>query len=238
MSIISFPFLIFIIILLITYYGINPQHQWKVLLIGSIVFYAWVRPIYIVFIAVSIVSTWALMKKPSRSRWIMTLIVNLGILIVFRYSVYFNIHSLIVPLGISFYTFMTLGYAHDCMGKKTEPEQNLFHYALFISYFPQITQGPIGTYQNMKDQLFIPHEFNLDNIKLGGYRVIKGLFKYQEYHEYFLKLMAVYDAPYILAHDVDFDNHNPDYFEDMSHMSGEGRRMYTKELIKHLPVSD
>lgn len=177
MSIISFPFLIFIIILLITYYGINPQHQWKVLLIGSIVFYAWVRPIYIVFIAVSIVSTWALMKKPSRSRWIMTLIVNLGILIVFRYSVYFNIHSLIVPLGISFYTFMTLGYAHDCMGKKTEPEQNLFHYALFISYFPQITQGPIGTYQDMKDQLFIPHEFNLDNIKLGGYRVIKGLFK-------------------------------------------------------------
>ena len=113
MSIISFPFLIFIIILLITYYGINPQHQWKVLLICSIVFYAWVRPIYIVFIAVSIVSTWALMKKPSRSRWIMTLIVNLGILIVFRYSVYFNIHSLIVPLGISFYTFMTLGYAHD-----------------------------------------------------------------------------------------------------------------------------
>ena len=60
----------------------------------------------------------------------------------------------------------------------------------------------------------------------------------QKYHEYFLKLMAVYDAPYILAHDVDFDNHNPDYFEDMSHMSGEGRRMYTKELIKHLPVSD
>ena len=90
----------------------------------------------------------------------------------------------------------------------------------------------------MKDQLFIPHEFNLDNIKLGGYRVIKGLFKYQEYHEYFLKLMAVYDAPYILAHDVDFDNLNPDYFEDMSHMSAEGRRIYTKELIKHLPVSD
>lgn len=57
---------------------------------------------------------------------------------------------------------------------------------------------------------------------------------YQEYHAYFLKLMNEYDAPYILAHDVDFDNHNPDYFEDMSHMSGEGRRIYTKELIKQL----
>lgn len=177
MSLISFPFLIFIIILLITYYRISPKHQWKVLLIGSIVFYAWVRPVYIVFIAVSIVTTWALMKKPSRSHWIMTLIVNLGILIVFRYSVYFNVHSLIVPLGISFYTFMTLGYAHDCMGKKIEPEQNLFHYALFISYFPQITQGPIGTYQDMKEQLISPHGFKMDNIRSGGYRVIKGLFK-------------------------------------------------------------
>lgn len=57
---------------------------------------------------------------------------------------------------------------------------------------------------------------------------------YQEYHKYFLELMSEYDAPYILAHDVDFDNHNPDYFEDMSHMSGEGRHVYTKELIKHL----
>ena len=177
MSLISFPFLVFIIILLIVYYRIDPKHQWKVLLLGSIVFYAWVRPYYVIFIAVSIICTWALMRKPSKSHWIMTLIVNLGILIVFRYSIYFNVHSLIVPLGISFYTFMTLGYAHDCMGRKTEPEQNLFHYALFISYFPQITQGPIGTYQGMKDQLISPHPFNMDNIKTGGYRVIKGLFK-------------------------------------------------------------
>ena len=62
--------------------------------------------------------------------------------------------------------------------------------------------------------------------------------KYREYHDYFLKMMDDLDAPYILAHDVDFDNRNPDYYEDMSHMSGEGRRVYTKELIKHLPVSD
>ncbi|MCR5358107.1 MAG: hypothetical protein K6E63_11980 [Lachnospiraceae bacterium] len=177
MSLISISFLIFIIILLIVYYRVKPEYQWMVLLLGSIVFYAWVRPVYIVFIAVSIVSTWYLMLKPSKVRWILTLIINLGILIVFRYSIYFNIHSLIVPLGISFYTFMTLGYAHDCMGKKIEPEKNLLHYALFISYFPQITQGPIGTYGNMKDQLLSPHAFDLNNIKSGGYRVIKGLFK-------------------------------------------------------------
>lgn len=76
-----------------------------------------------------------------------------------------------------------------------------------------------------QDFIFIecPHYYRLEDDPV-----------YQEYHNYFLKLMAEYDAPYILAHDVDFDNHNPDYFEDMSHMSGEGRRIYTKELIKQL----
>ena len=177
MSLISLSFLIFICILLTVYYRVKPEYQWIVLLVGSLVFYAWARPVYIVFITVSIVSTWALMRNPVKSHWILTLIINLGILIVFRYSIYFNIHSLIVPLGISFYTFMTLGYAHDCMGKKIEPEKNLAHYALFISYFPQITQGPIGTYQNMKEQLLAPHTFNTDNLKKGGYRCIKGLFK-------------------------------------------------------------
>lgn len=58
--------------------------------------------------------------------------------------------------------------------------------------------------------------------------------KYEEYHEYFVKLMDEYDVDCIYAHDVDFNNHEPEYFEDMSHMSGEGRRVYTKELIKHL----
>ena len=57
---------------------------------------------------------------------------------------------------------------------------------------------------------------------------------YKEYHEYFVKLMDEYDVDCIYAHDVDFNNHEPEYFEDMSHMSGEGRRVYTKELIKHL----
>lgn len=57
---------------------------------------------------------------------------------------------------------------------------------------------------------------------------------YEEYHKYFVKLMDEYDVDCIYAHDVDFNNHEPEYFEDMSHMSGEGRRVYTKELIKHL----
>lgn len=57
---------------------------------------------------------------------------------------------------------------------------------------------------------------------------------YKEYHGYFTDLMVKYDVDYILAGDIDFDDHNPDYFEDMSHMSGMGRKKYTKELVKYL----
>ena len=60
MSLISVSFFIFICILLIIYYKVDPGNQWKVLLIGSLVFYAWVRPVYIVFILISIISTFYL----------------------------------------------------------------------------------------------------------------------------------------------------------------------------------
>ena len=177
MSLISVSFLLFIILLLILYYLVPAKMQWVVLLAFSLLFYVWVHPLSLIFIGISVLSTFFLMKNPTRSHWYITLFINLGLLIFFRYGVHFNLHSLIIPLGISFYTFMTIGYAHDCYGRKITPCDNILHYALFITYFPQITQGPIGTYQNMKDQLISEHPFDMTNIKEGGYRVIKGLFK-------------------------------------------------------------
>ncbi len=177
MSLISIPFFVFICVLLGIYYHTGEKHQWKVLLAGSCIFYMWCNPVYIIFIAISIVSTWYLMRHPVRSHFIWTVVINLGLLIVFKYSVNFGIHDLIAPLGISFYTFMTLGYAHDCYDGKIKPSDNLWHYALFISYFPQLTQGPIGTYQEMQEQLTAYHGYDRDNLKNGAYRVIIGVFK-------------------------------------------------------------
>ncbi len=177
MSLISFTFLIFMIILLITYYNVRTDRQWIVLLAFSLLFYMWVNPFNVVFLAVTVIATWYFARKPSTAGWVITLAINLGILIVFRYSIYWGWKDLAIPLGISFYTFMSLGYAHDCYQKKITPEQNLLHYALFITYFPQITEGPIGTYQKMQSSLMSAHSFNIVNIKEGGYRIIKGLFK-------------------------------------------------------------
>ena len=185
MSLISIPFFILIVLGLIVYYdtihilyrNVEGEHQWKVLLILSLIFYAWIKPLNLVFILISIVSTWLLMRKPTKAHVIITVVINLGILIVFRYSIYFGIHDLAIPLGISFYTFMTLGYALDCYDKKITPSDNILHYALFILYFPQITEGPIGTYESMLPRLLARHDFDINHIKEGGYRVIKGLFK-------------------------------------------------------------
>ena len=177
MSLISFSFLIFFCIVLFVYYKAGSNHQWKVLLIASLVFYAWARPVYIIFILISIVSTFYLMRNPVKSHLRLTILINLGLLIFFRYSVYFGLHDIIVPLGISFYTFMTLGYALDCYNRKIEPCDDLFKYALYISYFPQITQGPIGTWKGMAEELTRPHALSFENIKEGGYRIIKGFFK-------------------------------------------------------------
>lgn len=177
MSLISLPFLIFMCCFLGIYYKVGEKHQWKVLLIGNAIFYICSNPVYIIFIIISIVSTWYLMRNPIKRNFMLTIAINLGLLIIFKYSVNLGVRDLAAPLGISFYTFMTLGYAHDCYDKKIQPCDNLWHYALFISYFPQLTQGPIGTYQEMHDQLIAHHKLNIQNIKEGGYRVIIGIFK-------------------------------------------------------------
>ncbi|MBR5375752.1 MAG: MBOAT family protein [Lachnospiraceae bacterium] len=177
MSLVSLPFFIFMCVLLILYYRTGAKNQWVVLLLAGLFFHAWSDPFLIIFLLISIWSTWKLMQNPVKSHFIWVLVINLGILIIFKYSVNLGVKDLAAPLGISYYTFMTIGYAHDCYDRKIEPEKNLFHYALFVSFFPQMTQGPIGVYQEMMPQLTSYHRFDLDNIKKGAYRVLIGIFK-------------------------------------------------------------
>ncbi|MFT3982623.1 MAG: MBOAT family O-acyltransferase [Lachnospiraceae bacterium] len=83
----------------------------------------------------------------------------------------------LLPLGISFYTFMTIGYCVDVYRGICEPQKDFFKYALFVSYFPQITQGPINRYSNMEGLLYGEHSFDWQRCKEGGYRILTGLFK-------------------------------------------------------------
>ena len=123
------------------------------------------------------------------------LLLNFGILVYLKYAdwaiAYINLFRLsrfgrtdfipfknyIIPLGISFYTFQTMGYLIDIYYGKYERERNFFKFALFTSFFPQIIQGPISRFGELAPELFKEVTFDFDRIKSGFYRVMWGLFK-------------------------------------------------------------
>ena len=82
-----------------------------------------------------------------------------------------------LPLGISFFTFQSVSYAIDVYQGKYECEKNIFKMGLFVSFFPQLLQGPIGRYDRLGKQLNSGHSFNLKNVEYGLQRIGWGLFK-------------------------------------------------------------
>ncbi len=127
--------------------------------------------------------------KVGRRIMALTLLVNFGILFVLKYYRFMavNINSLtggglpvfrfILPLGISFYTFQSMGYLIDVYRGDVEDEQNLFKFALFVSFFPQIIQGPISAYDQLAHQLYEPHRPEYERFKFGLELILWGLFK-------------------------------------------------------------
>lgn len=122
------------------------------------------------------------------------LLINFGILAVVKYygfiAVGFNqllstfslgspieSFNLLIPLGISFYTFQSLGYLIDVYRGKYPAERNLAKFALFVSFFPQIVQGPIGRYDHLTKTLYAPHDFDYERIKYGIQLILWGFFK-------------------------------------------------------------
>ena len=121
-----------------------------------------------------------------------TLVINFGILFVIKYLNFLagglmhlmgapahdaQIISIILPLGISFYTFQATGYLIDVYRETAEAEQNIFKFALFVSFFPQIIQGPISSYTKLHHQLIEPHDIDWLNFKHGVMIISWGLFK-------------------------------------------------------------
>lgn len=85
--------------------------------------------------------------------------------------------NLIVPLGISFYTFQTMGYVADVYWERTAAQRNPLKLLLFTSFFPQITQGPISTYEDLAGQLFSSHDLDDRAVVHGAERMLWGFFK-------------------------------------------------------------
>ena len=119
---------------------------------------------------------------------------NLGILAFLKYYNFFSdsINSLLslggaslslptlklfLPLGISFYMFQSIGYVLDVSREKVKAERNFAKVALFVSFFPQIIQGPISFYDQLAGQLYASHRFDFTRLKHGSKLILWGLFK-------------------------------------------------------------
>lgn len=89
----------------------------------------------------------------------------------------FDAWSLFTPLGLSYFTFQSVGYVVDCARGKTQPEKNPLKYLLFVSFFPQITQGPITTYKQLAPQLSAPARFEPSAFVAGFQLMMWGYFK-------------------------------------------------------------
>lgn len=88
-----------------------------------------------------------------------------------------TVPSLLLPLGISFYTFQSMGYLIDVYRQKARAEGNFARLALFVSFFPQLIQGPISRFGDLGKQLFEPHPFDGFRFRSGLVRVVWGFFK-------------------------------------------------------------
>ena len=153
-------------------------------------------------------------KIKIQKRLIMTLalVINFGILAFLKYYNFFagSLNDLLgcfgasfsaptlklfLPLGISFYTFQSMGYIVDVYREKTEAQRNPFKLLLFVSFFPQIIQGPISIYDQLAHQLFEPHEFDFNRMKHGMELILWG----------FLKKLVIADRAYVAINSVQSD---------------------------------
>ena len=131
-----------------------------------------------------------------------TLLLNFGALATVKYAspvlalAGMKPLNLLLPLGISFYTFQSTGYLIDVYNGKTAPQRSLLRFALFVSFFPQLIQGPIGRYDQLAPQLEAPHRFDLDGIERGLLLMLWGFFKKKVIADRALPLVSgVFIAP-------------------------------------------
>lgn len=201
----SIDFLLFFPIVVLIYFIVPKKIRYLWLLAASYYFYMSWNAKYGILILSSTMITWiagllipACKKKAARKAILCgSLMFNLGLLFFFKYFVFFldtcnkilsifggklldRPFDILLPVGISFYTFQALGYTLDVYRDKITPEKNFFRYALFVSFFPQLVAGPIERSDSLLKQLRQIEKikvWNYENITHGLTQMVWGLFQ-------------------------------------------------------------
>ena len=194
----SIPFLFFFLPLcLLLYYAVPFSMKNGILLVFSLIFYAWGEPIYILLMLFATLVDYTnglLMERFGTTKITRTLflcssiVVNLSVLAFFKYADFliitmnglfgtkFSPLGLGLPVGISFFTFQTMSYIIDLYREEVETEHNYFTYLTYVSMFPQLVAGPIVRFSDINAEL---HKRTLlrSEIEAGLLRFMQGLFK-------------------------------------------------------------
>ncbi len=201
----SIEFILFLPAVFLLYWFVfqrNLRAQNFFLLVASYVFYGWWDWRFLSLIALSSFADYfiglrmAAEEDERKRKWLLyaSLAVNLGILGFFKYFNFFvdnfvaafatvgvELHprtlNIILPVGISFYTFQTLSYSIDIYRRKLEPTRDVIAFFAFVSFFPQLVAGPIERAKNLLPQFFKPRTFRYEQAADGMRQILWGAFK-------------------------------------------------------------
>jgi D-alanyl-lipoteichoic acid acyltransferase DltB (MBOAT superfamily) len=201
----SLAFLLFLPTVILLYWVLPNKFRWIFLLVASYFFYgSWKVEFLMLIVYSTCVDYLAAIQidktteKLRKRFWLaLSLISNFGVLFVFKYFNFFigkrwffqefeAAHPKVewlttfleygIPVGISFYTFQTVGYTIDVYQGKAKPEKNIAKFALFVSYFPQLVAGPIERFSKLHHQIFAKHTLDYDKLQKGFRLILYGMF--------------------------------------------------------------
>ena len=201
MNFVQFEFPIFLLVVFSLYWGIR-ERRWQnaLLVVASGIFYAWVHPWFLILLYGSSVLDFSLAQAieryPRQKRWFvaMSVLGNLGMLSYFKYFNFFventilalqqagvttNLSTLqiLLPVGISFYTFQTMGYTIDVFRGELKARTNFVDYLLYVSFFAQLVAGPIERAGRLLPQIEADRVFSGDQVRSGFALAMWGGFK-------------------------------------------------------------
>lgn len=196
----SFHFAIFLPIVFLLYWLFPAKYRWTILLLSSCYFYmSWnVKYIFLIFLTTAITYVCALLIEKHcahrKAYLILSLVVCFGTLFFYKYfnfasesmakalrAIAIPVHpvtlQVMLPVGISFYTFQTLSYVIDVYRGDVPAERHFGHYAAFITFFPQLVAGPIERTRSLLPQIKAEHRFDGDSAIYGLKLMMWGFFK-------------------------------------------------------------
>ena len=202
MNFATLEFAIFMLLVYPTYLLLSHRWQNHMLLVASYFFYGiWDWRFLSLLMWSTVIDYWVSHQiqrttdQKLRFRYLLiSLVSDLTILGIFKYLGFFvdsaaklletlgfqahlPVLSIILPVGISFYTFQTLSYVIDVYRKQLHPAPNLFDFALYISFFPQLVAGPIERATHLLPQVLSPRTIRYEQISRGSFLILFGLFK-------------------------------------------------------------